>query len=517
MLDTISSRVFHTPELLGIICDNCGDEELARLAQTSEYTFKVVTPRIWNDLKSVQPLLSLLSPTVTLKEDLHEYLDVALPARSPEAFARFDIYCPLVQGLHISNLWETDESKTLSFSVSSWGCLTDRWSLLPNLHRLALSKSYGSDEEILLWLSSFVPLGLQGLAIFSNYGLAPSSVVMALGFLQDKCPRLKRLTMTDFSTAQAAKMLDFPIVLRRLRGLQSLTHLRVHSCFVHPESLATVSCLPKLESFYIVNTLRHYDKLLLVFLGSTVISDDSFPALTTFNVVSHWLDITMTSFQGASQAERPTVIKVRYLLDSDNASPTPKEPVLDHLAFVRAGIKPRLWPMYLGQMPLDWEHPPRIISEDPNWEYMRRFQLVKLGILNSSPDPPFMQESFPPLRSLMYLDMPDQLLTLGQLDYVSQQMPLLCALHSNLVDALDEVPQTQHSSTAQLNKFQLVQPLKNRLEIRSPDQVARFLLSIWPQLRRLDYENEFREGQPGLELLNTYLQAARDSHRNKKE
>ncbi|KAG8723249.1 hypothetical protein FRC09_004134 [Ceratobasidium sp. 395] len=225
----------------------------------------------------------------------------------------------------------------------------------------------------------------------------------------------------------------------------------------------------------------------------------------------------MTSFQGASQTEQPTVIQARYLSGRGNDSPAHKEPVLDHLAFVIAGFKPRLWPMYLGRMPLDWEHPPRVISEDPNWEYMRRFQLVRLGILNSSPEPPFMQASFPSLRYLRSLDMSDQFLTLSQLAYVSQQIPLLYTLRSNLADILDEVPQTQHPSTAQLNKFKLVQPLKNSLEIRFPDQVARFLLSIWPKLRRLDYENESREGQPRLELLNAHLRATREGHNNNKK
>ncbi|KAG8715295.1 hypothetical protein FRC09_016721 [Ceratobasidium sp. 395] len=144
-------------------------------------------------------------------------------------------------------------------------------------------------------------------------------------------------------------------------------------------------------------------------------------------------------------------------------------------------------------MPLDWEQPPRTIFEDPNWEYMRRFHLVQLGILNSSLDPPFMQASLPALPTLNHLDMPDQFLTLSQLAY------------------------TQHPSTAPLDTFELVQPLKNRLEIRSPDQVARFLLAIWPKLQRLDYENESRGGQPRLEHLNMYLQTAREDRRNQKE
>ncbi|KAG8715298.1 hypothetical protein FRC09_016724 [Ceratobasidium sp. 395] len=410
MLDTSSSRVFHTPELL------------------------VVAPRIWNNLRRVQPLLSLLGPTVALKEDPYEYLDVALPAYSPEAFARFDLYAPLVQDLHISSLWKTYESGALKFSVSSWGCLTDRGSLLPNLHRLALSKNYRSDEEILLWLSSFVPLGLQD--------------------------------------SQTTQIVSSPVVLRYLRGLQSLTRLRVHGCFVDFESFVIVSCLPKLESFYIINQLPYYDNVLEV-LKFTPLRDDSFPALTTFHVISDWLDAIITSFQGASQTEQSMIVSVRYLPDRDDASSAPREPLLDHLTFVTTGSKPQSWPMYLGQMPLDWEQPPRTISEDPNWEYLRCFQLVKLGIRNSSPDPLFMQGSLPTLDSLLYLDMDDQFLTLSQLAYVGQQMPRLRMLRSNLVDALDKVPQTQHPSTAQLNKFRLVQPLKNRLKIRSPDHVAR--------------------------------------------
>ncbi|KAG8795225.1 hypothetical protein FRC12_016866 [Ceratobasidium sp. 428] len=469
MLDTISSRVFHTPELLGIICGFCAGEDLARLIRTSEYTFKVVVPRIWNNLESVQPLLSLLSPTVVPKGDPYEHLDVALPAYSSEAFARFDLYCPLIQRLHVSNLWKTDESDIIKFSVSSLQCLADRGSPLPNLRDLALSKDYGFDEEILLWLSNFVPPELRSLIVFFDHGLAQPIMIIALDLLQDKCPGLKRLAILS----QTAQMDSSPVVLRHLRGLQSLTSLRVHGCFVDSEFLVTVSCLPKLERFEITNKLPYYDSVLEV-LKSTPLPDDSFPALTAFNVVSGRLDVTISSFQGASwQMEQSMVVRARYLSDRDDVLSTPKEPVLSHLAFVASRFKPRLWLLYLGRIPLNWRQPPSTIFEDPNWKYFGRYPLVQLGVLNSSPDPLFIQESFPPLPALSYLDMPDQFLTLSQLAYVGQQMPRLCALRSNLVDVLDEAPQTQHHSTAPLDTIKLFQPLKKRLEIRSPDQVAR--------------------------------------------
>ncbi|KAG8723243.1 hypothetical protein FRC09_004128 [Ceratobasidium sp. 395] len=468
MSDISASRMFYTPELLGIICDCCPLGDLARLVSTSEYAFKVTAPRIWNDLGSVRPLLSLLDPVITVKEDPNE-ANVALPVYSVEAFARFDLYCPLVRSLHISDSWKKDELAVFGLSVSSWECLGNRVSPLPNLQRLTLSKSYGSDEEILLWLSNFVSPGLQDLTIFSNYGLSQ----LALDFLQHRCPGLKRLVIpSDFSASLTTQTANSPVALRRLRGLQCLTLLRVHSCFIDSESLIIVSSLPKLERFYIINNLPYHNGVLEI-LRFTPLPDDSFAVLVTFHVISECLDIMMSDFPGDLPKERPIIVTVRYLPKRGHTLLAPQAPALDYLTFAIAKFKPRLWPMYLSQMPLDWEQPPRTIFEDTNWEYMRRFHLIRLGILNSSPDPLFMRASFPVLPTLNHLDMPDQFLTLSQLAYVSQQMPFLFVLRSNLANILDEVPQRQHPSTAPLDTFELVQPLKNRLEIRSPDQVAR--------------------------------------------
>ncbi|KAG8715293.1 hypothetical protein FRC09_016719 [Ceratobasidium sp. 395] len=344
----------------------------------------------------------------------------------------------------------------------------------------------------------------------SAHGLAQSSLIIALDLLQDKCPGLKRLVVpSDLPVSQSTQVVNSPVALQCLRGLQFLTLLRVHGCFIDSESLVTVSSLPKLENFTIINNLPYYSNIMEV-LRSTPLLDNSFPALIAFNVVSHWLDVLMYDFQDAPSTEQRTFVRARYVsYTRGHTLPAPGEPALGSLVFVTTKFKPRLWPMHLGQMPLDWEQPPRTIFEDPNWEYMKCFQLMQLDILNSSPDPLFTQESFPPLPTLKFLNMPDQFLTLSQLAYLSQQMPLLYTLRSNLADVLDEVPQTLHLSTAPLDTFKLVQPLKNRLEIRFPDQVARFLLAIWPKLQRLDYENESRDGQPRLELLNMHLRATR--------
>ncbi|KAG8791288.1 hypothetical protein FRC12_009659 [Ceratobasidium sp. 428] len=517
MSDISASRVFYTPELLGIICGYCTTEDLSRLIPTSKYTFKVAAPRIWNDLKSVRPLLSLLSPTIAIKEDPNESLDIALPVYSVEAFARFDLYCPLVRSLDVSDSWGKDKLVIFGLSVSSWECLGNRASLLPNLQELTLSKSYTFDEEILLWFLAFVSPGLQDLTVLSTYGLAQSSMIIALDLLQDRCPRLKQLVIpSDISASRTIQAVNSPMALRRLRGLQSLTILQVHSCFIDSESLIIVSSLPKLERFYIVNNSPYYNGLLEI-LRFTQLPDDSFPVLIAFHVVSDWLDIMMSNIPGVLPTELPIMVRIRCLSKRGHTSLAPQAPALDYLTFVLARFKPRLWPMYLSQMPLDWEQAPRTISEDPNWEHLRRFHLIHLGILNSSLDPPFMQASFPALPILKFLDMPDQFLTLDQLAYVSQQMPSLFVLRSNFADVLEEVPQIQYPSTAPLGTFKLVQPLKNRLEIRFPDQVARFLLSLWPKLQRLDYENVSREAQPGLELLNTHLQATREDRRNQKE
>ncbi|KAG8723250.1 hypothetical protein FRC09_004135, partial [Ceratobasidium sp. 395] len=402
MTDTSANSVFHTPELLDIICNHCTSNDLTRLIRTSRYAFKVAAPRIWKDLKSVQPLLSLLRLTVVLKEDPVERLDITLPPYTPQAFARFDLYGPLVQTLDVSTGWKVDELKSFSFSLSSWESLGNRSSLLPNLHGLTLSKGYRSDEEILLWLSALVPPGLRAFTILAASGLAQSTVIMALDLLRERCPELKQLGLAssisdsiappDLSTQTAiAQMVYSPMTLRRLERFQSLASLQIPGRLINSGSFALIARMPKLESLHIRNDLARNDNLMEV-LRSTPLSDDPFPAITKFHISSSHLDVRLNNFRAVSYLPPVTLVKLQYQANRDDA---PRGHVIGHASFIAHKISPRSWPMYLGEMPIGWEQPPRITSQDPTWSYVRQLPLAHLTILNSRTDPPFMRETFP--------------------------------------------------------------------------------------------------------------------------
>ncbi|KAG8699129.1 hypothetical protein FRC09_006823 [Ceratobasidium sp. 395] len=518
MLDTNAICVFNTPELLGIICGYCGSSSLAQLTQTSHYTFKVAAPRIWKNLRSVQPLLSLLRLTIVLKDDPVEHLDITLPAYSPEAFARFDLYGSLVQALEIASEWKLDKRTSFSFSLSPWECLGNLKNLLPNLHELTVFKGLSPDEETLLWLSIFVRPGLQNLNVCAVSGLSESSVIIALDLLQEKCPGLKQLWLSlgisaslaplDISAQTAiTQMVYSPMTLRRLQCFRSLASLHIPGRLVNSESFALIARLPKLDNFNIRNDLARNDNLMDI-LRSTSLSDNSFPALTRFHITSSRLTATLTDLQIVPHMPRATVVMLRYQLDKDDGFPN-QNAVLDSVTFITTPeLRPQSWPMYLSEMPIDWEALPCITSRDPSWDYIKQLPLVQLGILNSSANPPFVRKTFPVLPLLMYLEMRDQSLTLSHLARLSQLAPRLLVLRSNLVDILDEVPQIEHRSTALLQIFQLVRPLERRLEVRFPDKAARFLASIWPSIQAVTYEDQSREAQPGLELLNMHLRAA---------
>ncbi|KAG8702329.1 hypothetical protein FRC09_004800 [Ceratobasidium sp. 395] len=484
MSDTNAIRVFNTPEVLGTICDYCGSSSLARLTRTSQYTFKVAAPRIWKDLKGVQPLLSLLHPTIVLNEDPVEHLVIRLPAYSPEAFARFDLYSPLVQALEIASEWKLDERTSFAFSLSPWECLGNLKSLLPNLHELTVLKGFSPDEEILLWLSTFVRPGLQNLNIFALSGLSESSIIIALDLLQDKCPELKQLWLASGISAplapldiaaQAAitQMVYSPMTLRRLENFQSLASLQIPGRLVNSESLALIARMPKLDSLHIRNNLARNDNLMEV-LRTTPLSDNSFPAITRFHVTTSRLSAILTDLQIVPHTPRATVVMLRYQPDKGDDFSNEKA-VLDNATFTTPELRPRLWPTYLSEMTIDWEAIPRITSRDPTWNYVRQLPLVHLGILNSTTNPPFMRKTFPVFPLLMCLEMPDQSLTLSHLARLSQLVPCLLFLRSNLVDILDEIPHIEHHSIALLEIFQLVRPLERKLEVRSPDKVARLV------------------------------------------
>jgi hypothetical protein len=64
-----TDRVLRTPELLNVICNHSQNADLIRLARTFGLGFAVAAPKIWKSLESVQPLLMLFAPIVTLLEN----------------------------------------------------------------------------------------------------------------------------------------------------------------------------------------------------------------------------------------------------------------------------------------------------------------------------------------------------------------------------------------------------------------------------------------------------------------
>ncbi|KAG8791286.1 hypothetical protein FRC12_009657 [Ceratobasidium sp. 428] len=351
-------------------------------------------------------------------------------------------------------------------------------------------------------------------------------MIIALDLLQDRCPKLKQLGLIssisspiappDLSAQTAvAQMVYAPMILSRLKTFQSLLFLQIPGGLINSESFALIARLPKLESHHIRNDLTRNDNLMRI-LRSTSPSDNPFPAITKFHVISSQLEVTLTDFRIDPHAPPVTLVKLQYQPNRDDDIAAPRGHVIGRLSFPARKLSSQSWPTYVGEMRVDWEQPPRVASRDSTWNYVKQLPLVQLSIMNSRTDPPFMREIFPVFPTLLSLDMPNQSLTLGHLARLSQLAPRLLFFGSNLVDILDEVPQIQHRSTAPLQVFDLVCPLERRLEVRSPDKVARFLSSIWPRIQEVKYENQSRETQPGLELLNMHLQVARGVAATKK-
>ncbi|KAG9126042.1 hypothetical protein FRC07_005129 [Ceratobasidium sp. 392] len=475
---TSARRVFDSPELLGIICDLSKTNTQVRLAQTSRSAFKAAIPRIWR-LSSVQHLLMLLAPTVSFKKAPRKRMEVNLPSYSPDIFARFDLYSPSVRDLFIPNDWMKDESTELPFRLSSFETLVRRAQLVPlvpNLSMLLLVREGEFDEEIPVWLSAFASSSLRTLIMSAVDG---SSAVISLGLLAQICPELELLSAhlkTTFSSdapLNASKQTNIShtlyssIAISHWRCFRALKLLEVPGHFITEASLVTISGLPSLKSLRITDRLG-YDNDLPETLRSTQLPDDSFTTLTALHLESYRPDTILAAWDNAPLVRNLSKVHLRCWQSAADDSAS-GENVMGRLLPLISELSPHVQDMDLEGIPTA---EPQTRASLKSWNSITHLPLLRLRLAKDL-DLPLMRKNFPVFPRLATLELPDHDLTLDHLVRISQLIPRLCKLRVNFVDPLGEIPSVEHEGTAPLPTIELVRSFKRRLEIPSPDKVAR--------------------------------------------
>ncbi|KAG8776910.1 hypothetical protein FRC12_000624 [Ceratobasidium sp. 428] len=537
MCTNIANSVFSNPILLGAICDNSGNKELLCMMRTSRLGFSTAASRIWGSLDGIEPLLMLLAPTLELlrrnedDEDDEDVMKVTLPAFSSGVFTRFNCYSTFVRKLIASRTWSINSPEFTSLQIQSWSSLTlqvQHAPLLPNLEDLSFTGSFSSENEMILWISTFVSpsvrtLDLREFRSVSGY----LATVAVFSLLTQKAPELKNLSH-DFRVVpsrhdsivvgkSASRLMLSPLACGYLRNSQQLTHLAVGGLFVDSATLIEISCLPKLQHLGI-DQLYNRNKNLARTFSDVQLPPESFPSLQNLqlrtavlnDIVAAWNVIPLVSGLISVTLELILIEKavINAFYDDD---------VLLSILPQMSASSP-----YLKELTLDGSISPEDSESlstnlaDSPWIHMRRLSLSYLGLKSFKVDAASLNNIQRVWPSLVVLDIPEQNLTLQHLIHLSQ-LPELKKIIAARIEDIEEIPEIRERSSSPLQTIQLLLEELDQVYITSAENVARFLLVLLPELQQIMYPSKLRIAQPDLKLLNMHIRMIRDSENHGKD
>ncbi|KAG8708385.1 hypothetical protein FRC08_018923 [Ceratobasidium sp. 394] len=416
----------------------------------------------------------LLSPETLLG---YGDITITLPSLSPQTFERFDLYGPFVRSLTISKRWKNRENRSSAFTLQGWPTLVQRvqlGTLLPNLLELNFFGEFGSSDEILLWMSSFVSPSLRTLDIRTPDRIVPlPDAVAALATLAQKCPELRILghnfKLRDATSASSDRgavlqMMLLPTACNHLQSFQRLSCLWILGNFVNSESLVAISQLPHLRTLGIDQILDRNSDLPRI-LKSTRLSNNSFPALSELCISFNSPDDILAIWETEQLVQNLGEVHLKRTLGTANRFSIPQEDVLARILSTICKRSPHTKRLTLEGASLK---NPRSSSPESTWAYLTQLPLSYLKLVGLGN--PFISV-LPVLPELLALDLLNQRLQSNDLIHLSR-FPKLEKLSANLAH-LGPLPEVRSNSMAPLRTIKIHCPLTDRLEIKSADKVAR--------------------------------------------
>ncbi|KAG8792673.1 hypothetical protein FRC12_005256 [Ceratobasidium sp. 428] len=534
---TNANSVFSNPILLGGICDNSSNKELLCVMRSSRLGFSTAASRIWRSLDGIEPLLMLLAPTLELlrrnedDEDDEDVMKVTLPAFSSDIFTRFDCYSTFVRKLIASHTWSINSPEFTSLKIESWSSLSlqvQRAPLLPNLEDLSFAGSFSGQNEMILWISTFVSPSVRTLNL-CDFGYISDylATVAVFSLLTQQAPELKNLSH-DFRIVPSrhddivieksvSRLVLSPLACGYLHNSQHLTHLAVGGLFINTATLTEISCLPKLQHLSI-NQLDNRNKNLARTFNEIQLPLESFPSLRSIQLSADALNDIIAAWNVIPLVSSLTSVTLELILF--------KRPVIN--AFyddeVLLSILPRLFASspHIKELTLDGSISPEDSESlstnlaGSSWIHMGRVSLSYLGLKNFKVDAASLNNVQRIWPYLVVLDIPEQKLALQHLIHLSQ-LPELKKIIAAKIEDIEQIPELQGRSSSPLQTIQLLLEELDQVWIKSAENVARFLLGLLPKLQQIVYPSKLRISQPDLKLLNMHIRMIRDSENHGKD
>ncbi|KAG9073610.1 hypothetical protein FS749_014886 [Ceratobasidium sp. UAMH 11750] len=289
----------------------------------------------------------------------------------------------------------------------------------------------------------------------------------------------------------------------------------IGGCFLSPETLVSISLLPRLNELDIDQISSHNKNLPGTFRAAQL-SEESFPELQLLRLYSSTHVDFLAAWDVAPLVFTLTAIHLSYVPNErTNPASIYEEGVLGPLLPHIAAHSP-----YLKQITLESAPMNRPLSANPttlSWAHFARLPITHLKLQNLQAEGEFLKTVHRFWPDLVVLDMPNQQLTLDNLVYLRNRLRRLKLLRAGFKDFIDPVPDILPHTTSPLRVIEMSNPLTKRFRIKSAESVARFLLSQWPNLQQISYKNEFQDDpQSDLELLNLYIRIIRGVAQSKK-
>ncbi|KAG8699131.1 hypothetical protein FRC08_005489 [Ceratobasidium sp. 394] len=481
-------HALHIPELLYLICGLIDTNDSLNLMKTCKPIFPLIASTVWNEVEA-QVLMELVvegpQPTGSESEDLNNISNSGID------FSRFDVYAPFVRRLRVygrTARYFKGERRRVCISRAQRGVL------LPNLTSITmLTSDLYPDSDALFWLDLFLKPSLCELRLapiakaYTSWVSYPATSAL-LGKLVTVCPTIEKLEfypldikrLSGKNTDSSTGMLWSPGPRPDFSAFTQLRRVTSTISILDDGGLAALGALPRLGFLSIHGCSGESPKDLQL-----DIPEDSFPSLSQLNL----LEVNTTNLpaiMGVKQLVRGlTSLRLSQGFGRSEMGLHYRERWLSRTLPRLFGHTSRLkYLTYNATFGLYGHYPVHRIDYMPLLQALSKIPLQNVSLVGLyCMDLDFLLHLATAFASTTVLRMPNQPTSCTNLPWFAQ------------------VPNLRHLTIGGVSLHQLQprwpglnQPLETlECSIHQPgfgtpmeaNQVARFLLSLWPHLRHV--------------------------------
>ncbi|EUC63987.1 hypothetical protein RSOL_434050 [Rhizoctonia solani AG-3 Rhs1AP] len=261
MADSSRTRVAQIPELLRFIHRHATPGTRTSLLQVSRSFFSTGAPIMWESVEGVYNLLRLIPNTDIVASAMGISYKLIITLPSTPDLSRFNMYAHCIRKLEI--YCPNDSASCDSITLTNWMVLSAHsraHGLLPNLSQLSLQPTYGwgDDNEPFIWTRTFMSSSLTAIHFVAKVNRRHSMTFPIASTLLrhavSNCPNLHKLSLVTLEQHMAQKHSNLSTALTfwdpsYYESLSSLPlrELRCGASLLLPDNIYALTKLQSLE------------------------------------------------------------------------------------------------------------------------------------------------------------------------------------------------------------------------------------------------------------------------------